>query len=138
MAKHNIIKRARRILKGLILTWQDDAPEKEDNAPKFKVDITHKNPNLRPIARSIFNDFRQYIYFEAILRWRVIATTVFVYPNGMEQREETELEAFTRLADLNPLVLAEIAHDKRYGEHFSHVEFYVECLSEHPTKSIAA
>ncbi|WP_086932227.1 hypothetical protein [Agarilytica rhodophyticola] len=139
MAKHNIKTRARRLVKGMSLSWVDKNPEKDEvttrQALNFKVG--HKNPVMRTMADQMFKQHKNTIYFDIHLLWELTATTVFKYPNGLEQREETTLKAYTILAELNNIILEEIERDRRYGEHFEHVEFKVKCLDINPEKKKA-
>lgn len=136
MAKHNIKTRARRLVKGMSLSWVDKTPEKDEvttrEALNFKVG--RKNPVMRTMADQMFRQHKNTIYHHLHLLWELTATSVFKYPNGVEQREETILKAYTILADLNNVVFEEIERDRRYGEHFQHVEFYVKCLDINPER----
>lgn len=130
-------KRAKRLVKGLRLTWTDDRPDQHTTVDHLNIQVTHANPVLRPTAREMFARFVDFIVVQTPFLWQVTTKTVFQYPNGMEQTEETTLTAFIQLTQLNDQILDEIRKDKRAGAHFKHVEFFVECLDIH-NRSIAA
>lgn len=131
------IKRARRLVKGLTIEWVDDRPDHEGTIDHFHVSVSHKNPVMRPAARDMFREFVDYITIQTPFYWKVNAETIFEYPNGMQQSEQTEIKGFFPLTEVNDLLLAELAEDKRKGAHFKHVHFTVECIDTHATPKAA-
>lgn len=129
--KNNMQKRARRIIKGIHLSWIDCEPEKNEINLGLEVTVSHKNSLKRPMATEIFATYGKYIRSEQPFFWYVKTTTVFIYDNGIDQYEVSEFRAFIVLDDLNEVVAKQLAEDRRHGGKFSHVIFYVECVDVH-------
>lgn len=125
--QHNIEKRAKKLVTGLIVRWSDANPLQDGDYITPQT-ITHKKPLLKIYARRIFNEYREFIFVKTCLRWRVLIEVIFLYPNGMEQREQRELLAHCRLSELNEHCIEAIADANKYGENNQTTEFTVECL----------
>lgn len=134
----NILNRAKKFVVGLTLSWTDENPEISTNKPAFTLTISHKNPVNRLFAKEAFQRYADYIQTGAQFQWRITTVTVFHYPNGIEQREESIFNAFCYFHELDDAILPELALDRRAGKHFKHVEFFVECVSLHPYKECLA
>ncbi|VUD48557.1 hypothetical protein TDB9533_01257 [Thalassocella blandensis] len=130
----SISKRAKTMVKGLVIDWIDNRADEFTTVDHLKINASHKNPIWRLLAYEMFRQHVRYITIQQAFLWKVTIYVVFQYPNGMEQTETTELESFTKLTDLNDLILDEIKQDKRKGSHFKHVKFIAECLDTHPKK----
>lgn len=126
---HQIQKRARAGVKGLIISWIDVEPLR-DGTDLANGRITHRNPVYRLTARTIFRDFGDWITTKAPFRWQINIKLYFDYPNGATQIEERELEAVSTISALNEHCLEQIEDALRHGgkEYYRHTEFTIECL----------
>lgn len=129
---HNIQRRARAGVKGLIIAWEDKEPLRDTTAA-IAGRVTHRNPIYRLTARRIFRDFGDWITERAPFRWLIKIDVVFDYPNGRRQFETRELEAVTTIANLNEHCLAQIQDAIKHGnaKHYTHTAFTIECLGSH-------
>lgn len=127
--KNNNIKRARAGVRGLIIEWSDKHPLRETQA-KISGKISHKNPLFKLCANKIFADYGDWITTQQPFHWLITITVVFIYPNGQEQHETRELEAFTKLTRINEHSLEAIQCAMRHGnmQHYSTTQFKIECL----------
>jgi hypothetical protein len=122
------ISKAKKLVKGLILEWQDANPTEEAVIEKPK--ISHKNPVLRLAASQMLADYSNYIFKRLRFKWRVTVTLFFKYPNRDKYEEEVVLDADCYLADLNDLCLSEIKTELRrhHEKAFYNSKFFIECV----------
>lgn len=129
MARPAAVKRLRRLVKGIIIQWEDDSPESES---KFILNqrISHRNPVMNIDANNCFRGMGKWLTEEQPFRWLVTITGVYVMPNGNETHEERQLEAFCVIADISELALDQIAEIRRYGcdDFFKTIRFNLECI----------
>lgn len=126
--KQRRVERARKLIKGLVVSWTDIDPLK-DTEMHIKGKITHRNQMARHMVKDIYNMFAEFIFKKGVFEWAVKIIVVFQYPNGTQQNEERELIAKCRLCDLNEYCIDEIKDAMRYGSNYKHTEFTVECLA---------
>ena len=144
------ISKAKKMIKGLTLEWNDTNPTEEAAIEKPK--ISHKNPVLRLAASQMLADYSNYIFKRLRFKWEVTITMFFRcdgaecdmldaagfvgnfeclqnFKTG-EVQEEVILNADCYLADLNDLCLSEIkAELKRHtGKTFYNSRFFIECV----------
>ena len=125
--KGNPTHRIIRQMKGLSISWQDKEPWKETEHI-VPGDVTHTNPLLRHSARALYRQFCDSFAESYALQWVVSIVVVFIYDNGVEQREERELFARCKILQLNSHCLEAIEDALRHGENYSHTEFNVRCV----------
>lgn len=126
---HNMQRRAKRLLNGLIVSWSDTNPMRKSEEC-INGRLNHKNPMLRPHVRKLFNQNAKWIVEQANLAWEIKTTTVFKYPNKRDQHEISQFTFYGKLCDVNETVLEEIKTDMRHGAHYSHTEFVVHCQGD--------
>lgn len=122
------ISKAKKMIKGLTLEWND--PNPINVAVIEKPKIGHKNPVIRLTARNILSEYSNYIYRHLRLKWRVTITLFFKYPNHDKYEEEIILESDCYLAEINGLCRSEIKTElKRHHENaFYNSRFFIECV----------
>lgn len=94
--KNNNLARARAGVKGLIIEWEDRDPLAESE-PNIIGKASHKNPVFNLCAHKVYNDFGEWIRHHQPFHWLVTITMVAEYPNGAQQNEIREVEAYTTL-----------------------------------------
>ena len=136
MKKRQQIKRARKLVKGLILKWSDDdamspTPHINDS------EVTHRSPVLRLQSRRVWSDYKDWIYDAPALLWRIEINAVFLYPNGLEQHEERMVVHRGSLRDIASSCDKHIQDAHRAGakEHYVETRFVCECLGDRPKDS---
>lgn len=124
------IKRAMRLLKGLVISWSDTNPlmDSADSSDITDGKVTHKSPVLRLQADKIWRDFSSWITHRPGISWRIDFTVVFRYPNGTEQHEARRVVKNARLHDIAHAVEPHIAAAMRRGGVPVVTHFVVECL----------
>lgn len=127
--KNNNLTRARRGVKGMIIEWDDKDPLR-DNITNIKGRIRHRNPVFNLCVKDVYRDFGEWITTRQPFRWLVEITVVFNYPNGTQQNETRELEAYALLRDINEYCLDQIKDAMRHGneQHYTTTKFKVECI----------
>lgn len=127
--KNSNIERARRGVKGLIIEWEDKNPLRDTKAP-IDGTVRHRNPVFKLCAQKVFRDYGEWITDRQPFHWLITITVVFKYPNGTEQLEERELEAFAKLADINDHSLSAIKDALRHGDRncYRTTRFQIECV----------
>lgn len=127
--KQQILKRARNMVKGLVISWSDPDPLGDTTSIR-NATVTHRNPVLRLKARQVFEDFGEWIMHRQVFRWLITIDVVFHYANGVVQRETRELEAVATITDLNSHCMEQIRDALRHGaeDRYTHTEFQIECL----------
>ena len=124
------ISKAKKLVKGLTLEWQDANPTEDSSIEKPK--ISHKNPVLRLAVSQMLADYSNYIFKRLRFKWRVTITLFFVDCANQERGEEEEviLDADCYLYDLNDICLSEIKKElKRDTERrFYNSRFFIECV----------
>lgn len=127
--KNSNIERARRGVKGLIIEWEDTDPL---TSTQTRIDgtVSHRNPVFKLCAQKVFRDYGEWITDRQPFHWLITITVVFKYPNGTEQLEERELEAFAKLADINDHSLSAIKDALRHGDKncYQTTRFKIECV----------
>jgi len=125
---HQMIKRARAGVKGLIIDWIDEDPL-TDSSKVIPGNVSHRNPVYRLTAKKIFEDHGEFITKQQSFRWLVCINVIFDYPKN-RQIETRELEAFTTISKLNEFALEQIEDAMRYGDKskYKHTEFSIECI----------
>lgn len=125
----NVYATAHKAMTGLTISWKDPAPF-EDGNTFFDFKVGHPNPVYNLEARGIWksltsvnNPHKKAYIDRRRLAWRVTLTTVFVYPNGMDQRETAQFVLFTDAQEVNDAVLAILEELTPMGENPSHTEF---------------
>lgn len=128
-AKPNMLKRARALVKGLIISWSDPTPLR-DTTDIRNAKVSHRNPLSRLTARKVFEDFGDWIMHKQSFRWLVKIDVIFDYANGTRQTETRELEAMTTISQLNDHCMEAIRDALRHGarDRYTHTEFTIECL----------
>jgi len=128
--KSNMLKRARRQVKGLIIRWEDKNPlvATSDVIPG---EVTHSNPVMRMSAAKMFNDYSDWICHKQPFRWLITITGVFSYENGTDQNEIRELEAFCTIDKINDVALEQVEDIRRHGseKHYKTTKFEVRCIN---------
>lgn len=131
--KHSNIRRARAGIKGLIIEWEDKAPLFE-SSEFIPGKVSHKNIIYKLCAGQVWNDYGDWITTRQPFRWLIEITVVFSYPNGQEQHETRELEAYAKLCDINDHSLEKIKDAMRHGneKYYTTTLFRVVCLDTKP------
>jgi len=129
--KQHSSARARKLVKGLQISWEDRDPLSE-SSEVIPGEVTHSNPLLRLTAEKVFRDFGDYITQGQVFLWRVELAVIFLYANGLEQSEKYELVAKCKLSDVNDQCLELIQAGRRAGadEYYLTTRFTVECLGD--------
>lgn len=127
--KANAVKRLRRQIKGLIISWEDPDP-KQESSVRIPGKISHRNPGLRIGAEDTFRGLGQWLATEQRFKWLIEITGVFVLPNGSETHETRELEAFCTIEEVNPTAIEQIDDIRRHGsdEFYKTIRFKLECI----------
>jgi hypothetical protein len=131
--KNKMLKRARAGIKGLILSWVDKDPLK-DQSEVIPCGVTHRNPVYKLTAAKIFEDFGDFITNKQRFRWLIKIDVIFDYDNGQRQIETRELEAFATISEMNEVALDEVRDAQRHGDikKYVHTKFTVECVALNP------
>ncbi|GAB3099873.1 hypothetical protein G8770_03730 [Aestuariicella hydrocarbonica] len=129
MKKTQQIKRARKLLTGLIIQWTDNAPLTE-SADIHSENISHTSPVLRLQCKSIWRDYHDWITNRQTMLWRIDITVVFSYPNGRDQLEQRRVIARAKLWDIAHQCEPVIAEALRHGAHPKETRFTVQCLGD--------
>lgn len=129
MKKAQQIKRARRLITGIIISWTDPTPLVASDTITNEG-VTHRRPVLRLQAGTIWSDYGKWITANPVLLWRIDITVVFRYPNGRDQFEERRVIARGRLHDIAHECQPVIEAAMRYGATPLETRFSVECLGD--------
>jgi len=122
------ITKAKRLIKGLTLRWDDLNPMDATHVVNTKVG--HRNPVIRLDARKMVMQHARFIFEKIRMAWSVQITLFFLYPNGDKYREEIELECNCYLNTLNDHCLEEIKFAKKLhsAESYNFTSFKIECI----------
>ncbi len=129
MNKTQQIKRARRMMAGLLIEWTDPTPM-EPGDTITRESVTHKSPVLNLQARKIWRQYGEWIITSPVLLWKVDITVVFRYPNGKDQLEKRRVIGRGRLNDIGDECLPALEKVMRYGATPLETQFMVECLGD--------
>ena len=124
-----VMRRAKRLCKGLVISWEDHEPE-IDNENIYNGKVAHKNPILRPTALSVWQKYGTWITQNTSFLWRITITVIFRYPNGMEQEEQAVCVHYARLEDIGHATQPTVGELVRAGENAVKIKFRVECLGD--------
>ncbi len=127
MKRAQNLKRASRIMKGLVIKWDDPAPLKNKGAI-INDQVTHKNAVLRLEVSAIWRQHKRWITEAQPFLWRVTVTTVFSYENGTDQHESRLFIGRYRLMDIAEACEPEIRDMLKYGKNPTMSHFSCECL----------
>lgn len=129
MNKQQQIKRAKRLINGLILEWSDSDPL--SGIPHInRARVSHTRPILRLQADNVWAEFKQWILQYPGLLWRINICAIFQYSNGMVQREARNIVARGCLRDIAETCLFVIEDAHRCGANHQETEFKVQCLGD--------
>lgn len=122
------VAKAKKLIKGLTLQWEDINPLDERNV--VNTTIGHTNPIMRLCAREIVASHANMIFAQMRFTWLINITLFFKYPNGDKYQEDVELEANCYLKDLNAHCLTEITATKRlHAENaYQFTAFKIQCV----------
>lgn len=127
MKKAQQLKRAQRLLTGLIIEWTDRDPQ-GDNEQIENENVTHTSPVLRLQADKVWHDYRDFIMHRQALLWRIDIDLVFRYPNGRDQIEQRRVIARETLHDIGHACEPYIDNAMKHGANLFEARFRVECL----------
>lgn len=123
------LKRALKLVKGIVIKWEDDDPLSD--APAVDGgEVSHKNPLMRLMAKDLYRGYGEWLVFEQPLRWLIKICVIFRYENGIDQREERELEGYSTISGLNEFCMQEIEDAFKHGniEKYVTTQFCIECV----------
>jgi hypothetical protein len=122
------IAKAKKLIKGLTLEWDDLNPLDATHVVNTKVG--HRNPVTRLSAKAMVDRYAKYIFERIRMVWSVQITLFFLYPNGDKYREDIELECNCYLNTLNDHCLDEIKAAKKLhsDESYNFTSFKIECI----------
>lgn len=122
------IAKAKKLIKGLTLEWDDLNPLDATHVVNTKVG--HRNPITRLSAKEMVRQYAQFIFERIRMVWSVQITMFFQYANGDKYQEEIELESSCHLKSLNDHCLEEIAKTRKLHaeDAYRFTTFKVECI----------
>jgi len=127
MKRNQQLKRARKLINGLIIEWSDPDPlTAHPNIQNQRV--SHRTALLRPQSTHIWNTYGDWITHRQVFLWRIDITIVFQYTNGSEQHESRRVIAQHKLHDIASECEPIIKDALRHGENATNCHFKVECL----------
>jgi hypothetical protein len=120
--------KAKRLIKGLTLEWDDLNPLDATHVVNTKVG--HRNPITRLSAKEMVRQYAQFIFERIRMVWRVQIIMFFQYANGDKYQEEIELECNCHLNSLNDHCLSEIEQGKKLHakDAYRFTSFKIECI----------
>jgi len=107
----NEITRARKMVKGLTLEWEDLNPFDERSVVTTKV--SHANHMARIWAPDLVRNKSNPVFTKMRFTWDIKITLFFEYPNKDKYEEEVELQANCLLKDVNDVCLREIQNERK-------------------------
>ncbi len=109
------VSRARKMVKGLTLEWEDLNPFDERAA--VTATISHTSPMARMWVFDFMLNTKNPVFTKMRFTWAVKITLFFEYPNGDKYEEELDIEANCVLKHLDDVCLSEIQNErKRHAE----------------------
>lgn len=126
-ANPKTISKAKKLVKGLTLEWEDATPLADRKIARPKVG--HSNPITRLFADKILADFSNTIFKNMRFKWRVTIKLFF----RLEDKNEIVnifLDSDCILDELNDVCMAEIKDEikqNKYGK-FYNSHFFIECI----------
>jgi len=144
--KRSAQRGANRILKGLRLSWEEQAESAKTMAGDITdASITHANPNYRPVCKSMWVEWGLRIYQDLPLLWKIKVTAVFTAPDAPPAEEEFSLIDHALLVDLGnavqPLfdttatIAQELALESGHPYRHTHYRWELEVIGNRPPKS---
>lgn len=133
MKKQQQIKRAHRLIQGLIICWTDDAAL-TDKAEIRDEKISHARPILRLQAKNIWHDYQNWIMDRKTLLWRIDFTVVFRHEDGRDQLEQRRVIARAKLMEIAHECYPALEQATAEGNGVAPTEtrFRVQCLGDRP------